>query len=172
MEKITVKYAKETNDYVEGKKRILEYVDWLGVDLSFQNFDNEINDLPKMYGVPNGSLIIAMTNETTIGVAGIRKLDNDVCELKRMYVQPRYRKLGIGDAMMQLAIKYAKSQQYKKMKLDTDKSMNQAISLYLKTGFVEIPPYRFNPYETALYFELDLENSNIQTIENELSICF
>ncbi len=152
--------AKDAKDFSEGKEIILEYVEWLGMDLSFQNFDIEISNLQKMYSEPVGGLILASINNKTIGVAGIRKFDSNDCELKRMYVKPDFRNSGMGKQLLKYAIELAIKLNYKKIKLDTHDSMIAAIKLYLDYGFVEIPAYRYNPNESARYFELNLENYN------------
>ena len=153
---IKIKIAKTEKDFLEGKELILEYIDWLGIDLSFQNFENEINNLQRMYSEPNGGLILAIINNKTVGVVGIRKFKKKDCELKRMYVKTDYRNLGIGRLILEYAIKLAKKLNYNRIKLDTHDSMRTAIRLYLDYGFEEIASYRFNPIESTRYFELKL----------------
>jgi carbonic anhydrase len=154
---IVIKIAKTAKDFLTGKDLILEYAGWLKMDLCFQNFDYEINNLKEMYSVPNGGLILASINNKTIGVAGIRKFQDNVCELKRMYVKEDFRNSGIGRLILEYAIKSARKLGYDKIKLDTDASMKAAIKIYLDYGFVEIPEYRYNPSESAKYFELELK---------------
>ncbi|MBM2814621.1 MAG: acetyltransferase family protein [Ignavibacteria bacterium] len=148
--------AKNANDFALGKEIILEYNDWLGFDLSFQDFDIEINNLEEMYSEPEGGLVLALLDNQVIGVAGIRKIGNGECELKRMFVKRDFRNLGIGRMLLEYSIKLARELKYDKIKLDTLSSMAVAIKLYLDYGFREISPYRFNPYESARYFELEL----------------
>lgn len=153
---IKIKIAKTETDFKEGKDLILEYVDWLGIDLSFQNFEAEINNLHKMYSKPDGGLLIATINNKNVGVTGIRRLEQDICELKRMYVNEAYRNMGIGKLILGCAIEYARKLKYKLIRLDTDASFKPAIKLYLEYGFQEIDAYRFNPFESVKYFQLKL----------------
>jgi len=155
-QEIKIRIAKDENDFNEGKNIILEYVDWLGIDLSFQNFDKEINNLSKMYSEPNGGIILALKNKTVIGIVCIRKFKGENCELKRMFVKKDFRNSGIGRMMLENAIALAKKLNFKRIKLDTDKSMIAAIKLYLEYGFKEISPYRYNPIESAKFYELEL----------------
>ena len=153
---IKIIIAKTQGDFLKGRELILEYVDWLGIDLSFQNFEDEIHNLREMYSDPNGCLILAVASDKTVGVAGIRKYETKICELKRMYVKDAYRNLGIGRLILECAIKCSKKLDYKFIRLDTDDSMKVAIKLYLDYGFKEIKPYRFNPNKSVRYFELKL----------------
>lgn len=155
---INIRIAKDSNDFAEAKKIILEYAGWLGIDLCFQNFDYEINNLQEMYSEPTGALILITLINKTIGVAGIRKFEDNDCELKRMYVKDEYRGLGIGRQILEYAIELAKKMNYDKIKLDTHESMQAAIKLYMGYGFREIPQYRYNPIEEVRFFELDLKD--------------
>jgi ribosomal protein S18 acetylase RimI-like enzyme len=154
---IKIRIAKDPKDFSYGKDIILEYADSLGFDLSFQNFDDEINNLQEMYSEPHGCLLLASINNKIVGVAGIRQFEKSSCELKRMYVKPEYRKLGIGRLLLKYSIEISRKLNYTSIKLDTIASMKTAIKLYLDYGFKEIPPYRYNPNESARYFELTLK---------------
>ena len=156
---ISIKKAKSTEDFLVAKALIFEYVEWLGYDLSFQNFDNEINTLSSIYGFPNGCLFVAFKNKKAIGIAGIKRFSNEDCELKRMFVQPTSRGFGIGNLLLVKCIKMAKKLNYQTIKLDTADFMKPAIKLYTNNGFVEISSYTHNPYEEARYFELDLSKA-------------
>jgi len=153
---IEIKIAKDSDDFIDAKTIILEYVEWLGMDLSFQNFDSEINNLSEMYCEPNGGLILATINDKTVGVVGIRKFENKDCELKRMFVKEDFRNLGIGRLLLEHAIELAKKLNYDTIKLDTSDTMKPAIKLYTDNGFKELQAYRYNPHESAKYFELKL----------------
>jgi carbonic anhydrase len=155
MHKQAVQYivAKSKNDYLMAKEIIQEYAAWLDFDLSFQNFGSEINKLEKMYTEPDGALLLAMLDNEIAGVIGIRKFEDKVCELKRMFVREAYRNKGIGRKLIEYAIYLSKKLNYNCIKLDTDASMNVAIKLYLDFGFMEIPAYRYNPNESARYRE-------------------
>lgn len=133
-----------------------EYTDWLGFDLSFQNFDKEFAELPGKYAAPDGCLLLAYEDAIVIGCVGLRKFEPDICEMKRLYVRKEFRGKGYGRSLAQQVIDEAKLIGYKHMRLDTVPWMTEAISLYRALGFYEIPPYRFNPIAGALYFELKL----------------
>ncbi len=134
-----------------------EYAEQLGIDLSFQNFDKEIQELRSQYIRPDGSLFIAWDREhNAMGCIAIRKLEESICELKRMYVKPTYRVLGIGQKLLAKTLETAKALGYQKMRLDTLASMEPALALYTKAGFYEIEAYRYNPVEGAKYFEISL----------------
>lgn len=155
--KIKITHAQNPEDFSQSKKLILEYVNWLGIDLSFQNFDNEINNLRAMYSEPNGGLLLAKIDSIPAGVAGIRKFENKACELKRMFVKDEFRNKGIGKMLLSASVELAKKFNYEVIKLDTADFMNTAIKLYKENGFIEIPEYRYNPLNAARYFELVLK---------------
>jgi len=153
---IEIKEAQHKADFLATKELILEYVKWLGMDLSFQNFDKEMNSLPETYGNRDGRLFIAVRNDKAVGVAGIKRFNEKECEVKRMFVQPASRGLGIGKLLLTECIEAAKRLHYQVIKLDTADFMRSAIKLYTDNGFVEISAYRHNPHEEARYFELSL----------------
>jgi carbonic anhydrase len=155
--KIQLKLAQTTTDFTHAKKLILEYVSWLGIDFSYQDFDQEMETLPKMYGPNRGGLFIAFKNGEAVGIAGLRKFNEQDAELKRMYVKPDSRGLGIGQLLLSACIETAKKLEYKSIKLDTADFMKSAINLYMNNGFVEISAYRYNPHEAAKYYELSLK---------------
>ena len=154
--KIEIKMAQTATDFLAAKELILEYVAWLDIDLSFQNFDKEMEGLPQMYSPKDGGLFIAYINKEAVGIAGIRRFNEEDCEVKRMYVRPNSRGLGIGQLLLKQCLDTARKLQYKSVKLDTADFMKSAIKLYTDHGFVEIAAYRHNPHESAKYFELDL----------------
>lgn len=134
-----------------------EYASWLNIDLGFQHFDEELISLQTMYCTPNGSIILCKDEDEFIGCVGIRKIDDDTAELKRMFLKPAYQKMGIGKMLLDKAVELAGTLNYKTIRLDTLNYMTAAISLYKKHGFFEIPAYYHNPNETAVYFELKLK---------------
>lgn len=153
---ISIKTAVSAPDFLAAKALILEYAEWLGMDLSFQNFDKEMESLQEMYNPLNGALFMGINNGNPVAVAGVRRFAGKVCEVKRMFVQPASRGLGIGKLLLTECIEKAKSLSYESVKLDTADFMKLAIKLYTDHGFVEIPAYRHNPHEAARYFELVL----------------
>ena len=153
---IEIKAAHTPADFLVAKELILEYIEWLAFDLAFQHIDKELNSLPEMYGGPDGGLVFASINGKAVGVAGIRKYTDKECELKRMYVKPESRGLGIGKLLLTACVEIAKKCNYDVIKLDTTDTMKSAIKIYVDNGFIEIPAYRYNPHEAARYFELKI----------------
>lgn len=153
---IEIKTAHSPADFLVARELILEYTEWLVFDLAFQQIDKELDNLPEMYGDTDGGLVLACINDNAVGVAGIRKYADKECELKRMFVKPESRGLGIGKLLITACIEVAKKLNYDVIKLDTADFMKSAIKLYVDNGFVEIPAYRYNPHEAARYFELKI----------------
>ena len=150
----------ETKDQVSIIRELfLEYATSLGFSLCFQDFDKELAGLPGEYAPPDGRLILALDDTDAIGCIALRKLDEGICEMKRLYVKPSGRGKGLGKLLVQTVIDEAVKIGYKKMRLDTVPKMKEAIDLYLKIGFKEIKPYRENPIEGALYMEMELVDS-------------
>jgi carbonic anhydrase len=154
--KIEIKLATQPEHFSEARFLILDYVAWLGMDLSFQNFDKEMGALAAMYNELDGGLYIAYLDDKAVGVAGLRRFSDAESEVKRMFVSPAGRGLGIGKLLLEKCVETARRLDYRTVKLDTADFMKAAIKLYTDHGFVEIPAYRFNPHEQARYFELDL----------------
>lgn len=159
-DKITIRMAKTVADFKEAKALIAAYVQWLGLDLSFQQLEEEMDTLPEMYNARNGGLFIAYHTQQPVGVVGLRKFSASEAEVKRMFIQQGYRGIGIGQLLLTACIDAAKNLGYDSIKLDTLDTMKAAIQLYTANGFIEIPPYRHNPYEGAKYFELRLKQFN------------
>jgi ribosomal protein S18 acetylase RimI-like enzyme len=133
-----------------------EYADSLGFDLDFQDFHRELDGLPGDYAPPEGCLLLASEGSQLIGCVALRRIDNETCEMKRLYVRSDFRGKGIGRALSQKVVDEARAIGYQRMRLDTIPTMKQANALYKSFGFKEIKPYRYNPIEGALFMELDL----------------
>ena len=147
-------YLAETDDdYAAVRQLFSEYAATLNINLQFQHFDEELGGLKKMYAKPVGGIILAREEEVLIGCVGIRKIDDITGELKRMYIKPGHQNKGIGKTLLEKALALARECKYESVKLDTLNYMLPAIHLYRQAGFYEIPPYYYNPNETALYFE-------------------
>lgn len=153
---ITYKISTTTQDFEAGKKLFELYANSLPIDLSFQDFEEELKSIDKQYNKPKGALLLAYKGEIAIACAGIRELDSETAELKRMYVQPEFRGYHIGQKLLELSVEIAKELNYIKIRLDTLPSMTQAQKLYRAFGFFEIPSYRFNPVEGTVYMEKKL----------------
>jgi putative acetyltransferase len=146
-------HVHTAEEYAAAAMLFKQYAQWLNIDLSFQHFDEELEQLRNMYASPDGGIILCTTPSEYVGCIAIRKIDADIAELKRMYVMPAFQKLGIGNSLLQEALLLAKKYGYKKIRLDTLSNMMPAINLYKQNGFYEIPAYYYNPEETAVYFE-------------------
>jgi len=150
-------FAVETNEEFEITKELLvEYVDSLAFDLAFQNFDNELANLPGQYCLPRGCLLLAEYENQPAGCVALRPLNDEICEMKRLYVKPKYRGLGIGRALADAIIEKARMIGYSYMRLDTVPSMKAARALYESLDFKQINPYRYNPIKGAEFMELKL----------------
>lgn len=149
--------AQSENDYVLARELFVEYASTLGVDLAFQNFSNELENISAEYGPPARCIYFVYTLDGfAIGCFAIRKFEDSICELKRMYLRRDFQGKGIGKLMLRKAMAVAKELGYKHMRLDTLPTMESAIRLYNAIGFYEILPYRFNPVAGTKYFEIEL----------------
>ena len=132
-----------------------EYAKNLGVDLCFQSFDAELASLPGEYAAPRGVLLTAVSSGNLVGCCALRPLDTadypNACELKRLYVRPKFRGCGVGRMLAEAILDAARQTNYDHVLLDTLSEMESARSLYEDLGFVEVPPYYFNPIAGAHY---------------------
>jgi ribosomal protein S18 acetylase RimI-like enzyme len=133
-----------------------EYANSLNISLDFQNFDEELNIIHTMYGSPTGCLLLVYDQDQAVGCAAYRKIEEGICELKRMYIKPPYRGKGIGQTFLDMLSTKAFLNGYCLMRLDTLDTMLPALSLYRKNGFYEIPAYCFNPNAGVVYMEKKL----------------
>ena len=154
----------ETPAHIEEARRLFrEYEKWFGLDLCFQNFDKEVAELPGRYARPDGRLLLALAGERTApavaGCVALRKIEENVCEMKRLFVRPDFQARGVGKSLLETLFEEARRAGYRKMRLDTyPPKMQKAIAIYQSYGFQEIPPYYYNPYSEAIYMELDLNS--------------
>ncbi len=137
-----------------------EYAQALGIDLCFQHFDAELAGLPGDYALPQGALLLAFVDGELAGCGGFRPLPDvdyaNACEMKRLYVRRAFRRFGLGRLLAQALIDAAAQAGYSAMLLDTLDDMEAARGLYETLGFVEVPPYYFNPIPGAHYLKVAL----------------
>jgi GNAT superfamily N-acetyltransferase len=136
---------------------ILEYARSLPVDVSHERILEEAEGLPGEYAPPRGALLLAMAGGSPVGCAGIRPLDRETCELKRVYVRPEERGRGTGRTLVVTLIGCARRIGYRRMRLDTIPDLKPALGLYRSLGFRFIAPYRMLPTERAVFMELTLQ---------------
>jgi len=134
-----------------------EYEKWLGLDLCFQGFEDELENLPGKYAPPEGRLYLLNYNEHLSGCIALRKLKNDVCEMKRLYIRQNARGQGLGNTLIKKLIEEARQMGYTKMRLDTyPPKMAKAVKLYQSHDFREVPAYYANPHDGVLFMEMVL----------------
>lgn len=133
------------------------YLTELNEDLCFQSFDTEIDNPLYKYSAPTGALFIAYYNAIPVGCIALQPLQEpQTCEMKRLYVDPEYRNLKIGDALVKALLQEAQSLGYTTMKLDTLERLQAAINLYLKFGFETVTAYYDNPLPSVVYMQKKL----------------
>lgn len=149
--------AESSQQIAAVRALFLEYANSLNFSLCFQSFEEELAELPGKYAPPAGRLLLATHGLQFAGCVALHKLENEICEMKRLYVRPQFRGKGLGRVLAERVVADAREIGYKRLRLDTvEPVMRDAVALYRKLGFREIAPYRENPIEGALYMELRL----------------
>lgn len=156
-----VKQAQTKTEIDEVRSLFREYEAFLDVDLRFQSFEEELSSLPGKYSRPSGDLLIGLDGERTVGCVAVRKLDDGVCEMKRLFVRPEARGTGLGRQLAHEIIVVARELGYSLMRLDTLDRLEGAMHIYEKLGFRKTEPYYRNPLPGVVYWELDLKNDGI-----------
>lgn len=152
-----VAVAEGDEDWHQVGRLVRAYIGSLGFDIRFQGPDAELADLAASYGPPAGAALLAWVDGRPVGVTGVRRLDaGPDAELKRMFVEPAARGLGLGRVLGEAAIEQARGLGYRRLLLDSRASLVAACALYRRLGFVEVPPYRHNPFDDAVYMALEL----------------
>lgn len=151
----TIFHAESPAQIDQARELFLEYAKSLGFSLCFQSFDRELAFLPGGYAPPEGRLFLAEYDGQLAGCAALHKLEDGICEMKRLYVRPQFRGKRLGRLLAERIIAEARLIGYERIRLDTvEPVMKDAVGMYRKIGFREIAPYCANPIEGALYMEL------------------
>ena len=147
----------ETPQQVEDVRQLLrEYEASLNVSLCFQDFEKELAELPGDYAPPRGRLLLGSDGGQPAGCIALRALDDETCEMKRLYLRPAFRGKGAGRQMATAIIELARKLGYRRMRLDTLAAMQEARALYQSLGFKRIEPYYRNPHPGTEFMELEL----------------
>lgn len=151
---------ESAQDWQETRLVLRDYAASLAVDLSFQGFEDELAALPGVYSQPSGLLLLALVDGAVAGSGAFRPLPDadypNACEMKRLFVRPAFRRFGLGRILAQALMDRATEAGYSSMLLDTLDDMEAARSLYESLGFVEVPPFYFNPIPGAHYLKAEL----------------
>lgn len=142
-------FSEYTDMLIEGDPTFKKYLD-------LQNYDAELEHLETKYGLPDGRLYLARLGGKVAGCIGLRKIDSENCEMKRLYVRPQFRGERIGQKLVQRILDDAREIGYENMLLDTLPFLQSAIRMYRELGFVEIPSYNNSPMDTSIYMKLSL----------------
>jgi GNAT superfamily N-acetyltransferase len=154
---VSFSHARSAEQVAHARELFHEYAQSIGFSLCFQNFDKELAGLPGKYAPPEGRLLLADYEGQVAGCVALRKFEDGICEMKRLYLRPAFRGKGLGRVLAQKIIAEAREIGYLRMRLDTVQPiMNDAIAMYRRLGFVEIPAYCVNPEPGVLYMELEL----------------
>jgi putative acetyltransferase len=157
--------AQAGKPLVLAKSLFEEYGNWgqaqgIAFPEELQALREQIANLPDGFAPPDGRLLVAMYQGRAAGCVALRRLSDDVCEMKRLYVRPKFRRLGMGRALAQAIIEQARGIGYTSMRLDTVAAMKAAGAIYVSLGFKEIEAYRYNPLKDAKFMELALNEAN------------
>ena len=144
------------NELDEVSALFREYEAFLGVDLCFQHFEQELAGLPGKYAPPSGALLLARVGEKVAGCVAMRDLGDGACEMKRLYIRPDFRGLGLGRLLAEAIVAEAGAAGYLRMKLDTFEFLEGAIHIYQCMGFKRTGSYYENPHEEVQYWELEI----------------
>ncbi|HEY3340537.1 MAG TPA: acetylglutamate kinase [Anaerolineae bacterium] len=147
------------------KQLFIEYAAWLGIDLSFQGFAEELEHFPGDYAPPRGRILLALEEDgQPAGCVALHEFERGICEMKRMYVRESSRGKGIGRLLAQGIIAGARQIGYTRMRLDTLQRLRAANVLYRSLGFQPCAPYRYNPIDGVVYMELKLSTVQVYKV--------
>lgn len=151
-----VKYVDGNHHFEFVKELIEEYTNWIGRDLGFQNLEAELNNPALKYSPPEGDVVLAIEDNKPLGIIAYHRHNDYRCELKRMYVRPEGRGVGIGEKLVTEILDRARDAGFKEIVLDTLLPFQAAIHIYEKFGFEECEPYYDNPFEDVVYMKRPL----------------
>ncbi|MFT4546263.1 MAG: putative acetyltransferase [Verrucomicrobiales bacterium] len=152
--------AQSPDEIDDARRLFREYEAFLDVDLCFQDFEAELASLPGKYGGPEGELLLAYEADHAVGCVALRRLEDGVCEMKRLFVRPAARGRGLGRQLAEEIVRAACELGYATMRLDTLERLEGAMHLYEGLGFRRIGAYYDNPLAEVAYFEADLYSSS------------
>ena len=158
---VQLRHPLNDADWLATRTIFQEYAASLNVDLCFQDFDAELAGLPGEYAEPRGALLLAWVDGALAGCCALRPLDTsdytNASEMKRLYVRPAFRGLGLGRQLSEGILDAARQSGYSCVLLDTLDDMESARALYEDLGFEDIPPYYHNPIAGAHYLKVDID---------------
>jgi len=152
-----LRQATSPSDIETARVLFVEYQESLGISLCFQNFDAEVASLPGAYAPPEGRLLLAFAGDEPAGCVALRKLEDGIGEMKRLWVRPAFRGLRLGRRLAEAVLSEARVAGYGAVRLDTLPAMREAQALYVSLGFVDIPPYNDHPIEGTRFMEARLD---------------
>jgi ribosomal protein S18 acetylase RimI-like enzyme len=155
--------VESADELIEARTLLQEYAESLDSDPCLQDFAEELATLPGRYARPEGRLLLAMVGDNVAGCAALRSLDVETGEMKRVYVRPAFRGLGLGRKLAESILQQSRAAGYRRIRLDTLPSMVGARQLYRVLGFREIAPYGDNPVAGAVFLELELDRALRET---------
>ena len=154
---VSIAEAVTADDIGHIRRLFRIYADWLNVDLCFQDFEDELATLPGKYAPPHGRLLLARVGGEVAGCVGLRPLEDGICEMKRLWVEPGFLGLGIGKRLAESIVDAGRKLGYETMRLDTmPERLKAAGHIYETLGFKAIPDYYHNPLDGVVMFELSL----------------
>ncbi|MBN4065719.1 GNAT family N-acetyltransferase [Candidatus Amoebophilus asiaticus] len=168
MDKVKLHRAETIQQINEVRTLLKEYGQLRKLDKALGDFDKELRELPGEYASPDGCLLIANIENKPVGCVAFRKINEKVCEMKRLYVKAEYKGKRVGKALVDQIITESKNTGYEFMRLDTHPWMVQAKEIYRQAGFKEIGTYHSNPTKGIKYFELELSAVAVK-VNNDFS---
>ncbi len=139
------------------KSRLHEYLERSSFKEYMENYEHEVaNHLPGRFSPPTGCLLLAEHQGKPVGCVGLMDLGDGICEMRRLFVMPKFRRLGIGSALAKAIIERGRAKKYAAMRLNTNKKMTGAVELYRSLGFKDIEPYEHFDIDCMFFLELKL----------------